>query len=307
MNDDKVHLYSSDGRYYGEFENPVITEQDTISKKKKYYENINNSDNQKKMLRTNNKELGDFVWSNYRISDEYINIAKPSSLTRLVFLSTFLSYDGALKYNNSKPLTSASILKELKLSTREYSRFMNEMKALKIMYEEDGLWKINPNIFYKGKIPQDPVGLSDERIYCMRLYCKAVREIYRQSAPRYHKTLSYVFQIIPYVNRNYNIVCWNPLETDIEKIECMSLGDFCDLIGYDRSNAKRLMKTLFDPMFELDNGRVTSIINMVVVKFGEVDTYRIYINPRVYYAGDDWKQVEALGGFNNPSTKKERN
>ena len=47
--------------------------------------------------------------------------------------------------------------------------------------------------------------------------------------------------MMPYVNVQWNIVCHNPLEDHLEMIEPMTLGEFCDVIGYDRTHAQRLL------------------------------------------------------------------
>lgn len=298
-NNELKPLYNGDGEFLGTYKDPVITERETLESRKNYFKKMDELEHRKEMIRCKSKELSDFVWNRYRVSDEYLNISKPSSLTRLVFLSTFLNYDGVLRHDNGKPMNLKSMNKTLGLSKKEFYTFINEMKTLKIIYGDDeNGWKISPNVFYKGELPKVKVKEdSDIGWYYMRLYCDGIRAIYKQATTRSHKTLSYIFQILPYVNRKYNIVCWNPLETDLYKIERMTLGEYCDLIGYDRSQARRLMKTLFDPSFKIDDEIETSIIRFVCNKYKEYEAYEIFINPCIYYAGDDWERVEVLGGF----------
>ena len=52
------------------------------------------------------------------------------------------------------------------------------------------------------------------------------------------------------------------METDKSKIELMSLGDFADVVGYDRAHISRLAKTLFEPIFEV-NGTLKNAIRYV--------------------------------------------
>lgn len=297
--DELKPICNSDGEVIGLFKDPIITERETLESRKAYFEKQKNIEIRKDSIGYRSQELGGIVWNRYRVSDEYLNISKPSSLTRLIFLSTYLYYDGTLKYDNGRLMTFKSLNKVLKLSQKEFYTFMNEMKTLQIISGDDDTgWKINPNVFYKGELPKQKIKEESELgWYYMRLYCGAIRSLYNQATTRSHKTLSYIFQIIPYVNRRYNIVCWNPLETDLYKIERMTLGEYCDLIGYDRGNARRLMKTLFDPTFKIDDEIETSVIRFVCNKYKEYETYEIFLNPRVYYAGDDWERVEVLGGF----------
>lgn len=250
------------------------------------------------LMRKEAEKYGQFIWGIYKPCDKYIHTEKPSYLTRLIFLATFLSYDGVLRYDNNVPIGTKLLKKELGLSEREYYNFISEMKESKIMYERESLWYINPQLFAKGKLPKSAIKQSrDSDLYHIRLYCNAIRTIYKQATVRSHKTLSHIFQIIPFVNRKYNIVCWNPYETNLELIKTMTLGEYCDLIGYNRSNATKLYRTLFDPVFDIGDGEKKSIIRYVAGKGLKKDTYSIFINPRVYYAGDEWEKVEVLGGF----------
>ena len=59
----------------------------------------------------------------------------------------------------------------------------------------------------------------------------------------------YLFKIIPWVNQEWNIVCWNPDEIERNKLQYMTMGDFAEKIGYERSNTKRLAKILSEVTF----------------------------------------------------------
>lgn len=244
------------------------------------------------------RELGDFVWNIYKISEPYCKEIKPSSLTRIMYLSTFLSYSGYLANANKTAMNRKDIFNTLNVSKREFETFMSEMRENKIVYLKDDKWYINNEIFYKGKIPRkDLATYSEKGLYFIRLYCDGIQKLYKSATTRSHKTLSYIFQMIPYINRKYNILCWNPLETDINKIQAIRLGEYCDLIGYNPTNVTRLFNILFEPTFVLPDGSTKCAVRYVADKSTQKKTYKIFINPRVYYAGDDWEQVEVLGGF----------
>ena len=68
-----------------------------------------------------------------------------------------------------------------------------------------------------------------------------MRALYEATPHRLHQYLGYIFLMMPYVNVQWNIVCHNPLEDHLEVIEPMTLGEFCDAIGYERDNAQRLL------------------------------------------------------------------
>ena len=121
-----------------------------------------------------------------------------------------------------------------------------------------------------------------------RLYIKSIRSLYTQAKISEHKLLSYLFQAIPFVNVNYNILCFNPLENDLQKVKPMIMKDFCVIIGYSQDNDRRLKTKLKG--LRLQQLPVFSFVD-------NADGLFCYINPNVYYAGNKWEEVKVLGRF----------
>lgn len=266
-------------------------------KRREFYQKLKERQEQAQIINEKYKEYGNFVWNVYGLNQLNFENLHASDVTRLMFLSTYLNYDGYLMFNNRNPLDKKNMLTLLNISQSEFKRFYKSMFDNKILYFQDDRIYINNEIFGKGKIDKTlSIKLSEQDKYMTRLYIDGVRSLYNKSTPRSHKSLSYLFQILPYVNRRYNIVCFNPLEEDLHKIQCMSLGQFCEIIGYSSHNANQLFKTLFEPRFDI-NGKITTAMRYVVDKGLDKSTYSMFINPRVYYAGNMWKDVEVLGKF----------
>jgi len=251
----------------------------------------------KKEINTTFKNYGKFIWNVYSISQTLFPNLSGSYITRLIFLSTYINYQGYLSDAKNNPLSKNEVKTLLKVSESEFKRFYNKLVSEKIIYHNEGKLYINDNIFKKGSLsPVKLLELSQDEKYVTRIYISAIRKIYDKATIKSHKTLSYLFQIMPYVNRDYNIVCFNPLEKDIEKIKRMSLGEFADIIKYDRSHIARLCNTLFAPTFTI-KGKELTAMRYVLDKSLDKSTYSMFINPRVYYAGTKWKEVEILGQF----------
>lgn len=274
-----------------------IQTEDEKNQKKEYYKKLKKKQEENKIINQKYEEYGAFIWSIYNISEKTFPQLKPSNITRIMFLSTYLHYDGYLAFSKNKPLSKDDVFQLLKISQREFYNFYNEMIDNKIFYLKDDKIYINEKMFSKGKLDSKKTAefIQDNK-YITRLYIDGVRELYNKSTPRSHKTLSYLFQILPYVNRQYNIVCFNPLETDLKLVQNMRLGEFCEIIKYDKTHAKRLFTILFDPQFKID-GQIKTAMRYVVDKSFDKQTYSMFINPRVYYAGDKWQEVEVLGKF----------
>lgn len=262
-----------------------------------YFKKVKENEERLKIINEKFKEYGGFVWNVYNINEKTFPQLKPSSITRLMFLSTYLNYDGYLMYNKRTIMNKKQLFETMKLSEREFHYFYKELIDYKILKTVDDKLYINQDLFGKGQLHKKIIAeFSFKEKYITRLYIDGIRELYDKSTPRSHKTLSYLFQILPYVNRQYNIVCFNPLENDLNLVQGMSLGQFCETIGYSEHNSNKLFRTLFEPQFII-NGKVTTAMRYVVDKGLEKSTYSMFINPKVYYAGNRWKDVEVLGKF----------
>ena len=251
----------------------------------------------KKDINSLYKNYGNFLWSIYNVSQSLYPNLKGSYITRLMFLATYINYNGYLSDSKNIPLTKTQMCKLLNISEREFSNFYKCLLEQKIISEDKDKYCINKDMFQRGELsPIDlAVFIKDEK-YVTRIYISAIRSLYNKSTIKSHKTLSYLFQVIPYVNRDYNIICSNPLETDLDKINKLTLGEFADIIEYNRSNISRLCNILFSPTFTIGNKELTAM-RYVVDKSLDKSTYSMFINPRVYYAGTKWKEVEILGQF----------
>lgn len=260
---------------------------------KKFFENIA----KKKDINALYQNYGRFLWSIYNLSQSLFPTLKGSNITRLMLLATYINYDGFLSDRRNNPMTKNQMRTLLNISEREFRSFFKSMVDENIIFEKDDKFCINDSLFKRGELsPVDLAILAKDEKYVTRIYINAIRDLYSKATVKSHKTLSYLFQVMPFVNRDYNIICSNPLETDLDKINKLSLGEFADLIHYDRTNISRLCNMLFNSTFEVE-GKELSAMRFVIDKSLDKNTYSMFINPRVYYAGSKWSEVEILGQF----------
>jgi len=263
---------------------------------KEYFKKQKEKEKKAQQINEQYKEYGNFVWSVYNINQQLFANIKPSNITRLMYISTYLNYKGYLMYNQRTVMTKKNMSELLRLSDRGFIYFYKDMIDNNILQIQNNKIYINHDLFGKGSLPKNQIAkfVQNDK-YITRLYIDGVRAFYDISTSRSHKTLSYLFQILPYVNREFNIVCFNPLEEDLDKVQCMSLGEFCNTIGYDYHNVKQLQKKLFDTTFTI-NGKITTAIGCVNTGLSNSDC-KIFINPKVYYAGNQWDKVEVFKKF----------
>lgn len=218
-----------------------------------------------KIQYTAKNENGNFVWLLFKYGENLFPHLSAANLTRLMYAATFSDHDGFI-------MNKQSLKEHMGLNRTRWAEFWNEATWNNILYERNGNIYINQTMFYNGSI-------STEQNYT-RLFCEYIQKLYEQcNSADTHKQLSYLFKIIPFVNRRTNAVCFNPTEQYEEKIKFMRLGDFCDAVGYDRKNARRLAKELLK--IRINNELA---IGFFVTDMSE-DKWIMVINPKVYFGG----------------------
>lgn len=258
----------------------------------------------KKVLRKMEyQEYGNFIWGKYQLSKPYAEKLSGATITRLMFLATYMDYDGTLvsdayggKGNSKTYLSRKNIQKLLKLSDKTFIRFWNELIQNNLISElgseNDERYYLSQNMFARGRVNKKALSnMAENDYYITRLYNSAIREIYSKSRVATHTTLSYIFKMIPFVNRKYNVLCFNPLEEDFSKIKYMTVGDFCDQVGYDRSQAARLFHELYKPTFVTEKGEQAAV-RYVSGKNLRKESFYIFVSPRVYYAKTEYDRCQ---------------
>lgn len=229
----------------------------------------------------------DFTWIVFEYGKELLPNIKDQSLVRLIYLSTICDYDGILP-------PKSVIKKKLKLSDKYWSYFFKEMRSNNLILEDEetGALCLNKDFFIKGSLKE----MSDKRD-CTRLFCNFIQDVYDACDNiKSINQISYLYKLIPFVNRRTNIVCYNPKEQDPEKVYPITLGEFCDMIGYSRKNARRLVSDLLSLKC---NGQ--NLIGFFVTNLNQT-SWKIVVNPHIYYGGQNDKiykeQIALLTDYN---------
>ena len=134
------------------------------------------------------------------------------------------------------------------------------------------------NVFGKGKIGEP------DRDY-IRLFTGVTRQLYKScETTSEHAYLSYFFRMIPFVNRQTNILCRSQQEQDREHIAYMTTTEFFNLIG--RTHHGRIKTQL--QTYRIDGELLVGFFDTLdsLIPQGE----HAIINPILYYGGDRTKQ-----------------
>ena len=110
----------------------------------------------------------------------------------------------------------------------------------------------------------------------------AVQEIYKKAKPTEHTKLALLFDLLPFLNFKHNIICRKPKEEDITKVEAFTLYELAQLLNV---NQTRLKNQLFK--LRVDDEEVIGL-------FSRPTGMHIYVNPKVYYKGNNVDDIKAL-------------
>ena len=232
----------------------------------------------KKSKKESEDSQGEFVWLLFNYCKELFPDISKQSITRLFYVATFVEYNGNRLTNDNgcSFLNKRQLKQKLNLPDKVFQAFWKEMTNRNILGENDDKQVIiNVSFFKRGSL--------DKRCKkdFTRIYCNCIRYIYENTPNiRDHSRLSYIFNIIPFVNRKTNIVCYNPEEMETKKIKPMSVGDFCNIINYDKSQASRLFKDL--AKFTVKGKHLMCFVS---IRNFEISGMFIIINPEIYYGG----------------------
>ena len=237
------------------------------------------------------RECGNFVWCLHPILKEYFPDMKGSYITRIMFIATYTRNNGCLMDCHRQPLTYSQIRELTGLCTSEFSVFWNYLLSNDIVTKQDDGFYMDNKMFARGDISNRRINsLLDSQIYITRLFIHKIREAYRNCKHKMQTPVSYVFKLIPYMNREYNIVCHNPFEEELSKIKPLTPNEICDVIGYSRMQFSRLIKYLGNVKITVKN------IPQPVIKY--VDEIKgVVVNPYLIYSGYRWDEIEELAKF----------
>ncbi len=261
----------------------------------------NLTDKQKNFLNKNDdfknhcKKLGGYVHMVYcknEVVFNDINIDK-ANISRIMYLATFIDYndkkEGLLTIKGSSfkttPIDRKKMQQLLNLGDTAFKSFLKNCKENELIYEVDKKFYINPLYFNKGNTDL----LSSDKGYS-RLFINTIRELYVNCKPSQHKTLTNIYQLIPFIHYSNNLICHNPeaLEIEARPMDLKDIGIKLK-IENNRTNLNRLVR-------ELEKFQVTIEDNIYSlfahIKVRNKDLF--FINPYVIYSGNNVEQLRKI-------------
>ena len=263
----------------------VIQERKELTDKQRAYLNRNDE------LKSYCKSLGGYVHMLY-VKNELlfndINIDE-SNISRLIYLATYIDYNNReenvlVRYNKNNKieyLTKRDVKRMMGLSDPTFRGFYKCLIDNNLLFEANDKLYITNKYFGKGE------SSFDNKSYT-RVFVNTTRRVYEGCTSRQHKKLGYVFQLIPYLNYETNIICSNPNECDRNKLNRLGLRDICELLNIDTDpkSMPRIEHDLYDIEIKIDGDKYFLFSRVIVKgKCGHNDYF--VINPAVVWCGND--------------------
>ena len=237
--------------------------------------------------KTNSVMLGRGISSFYFvIAKEPLCKLSPATLGRLVYLSSFLEYEGnrLVTDRNMTAIKQKDLPKLLSISDAAVTEFLKETLPTFLMKNKDGELMINNDFFRFGQL-----SLSARNKAHHKVFRAGIRKLYRENSKK-ARYIGYILKALPHISIEFNVMCWNPFERSEDLVEPMSLREFGELIGYDRTQISRLKK-IYDGIYFDAGGK-----HQRLLAFSRLGAHEnaIIVNPCFLYSGSDIERVRAL-------------
>ena len=209
---------------------------------------------------------------------------QPIDAARLIFLSTYVGYDSDQLFAGykNKQMKKTDLPKILEVSRDTAERFWKQVSPEYLTEDPEGYLHVNKEWICRGR-------LKEYKQY-QQFYDSAIRKLYRTATSGSLKKIGYIFSMLPWISRQWNVLAANPYEEDLEAVQPLSISEFCMITGLDPSNIQRTLKQFRNIRFQTDRGqeRFCSVID---------NGAEIVINPNVLYVGSNINRVKVFDLF----------
>ncbi|WP_430832365.1 hypothetical protein [Clostridium butyricum] len=236
------------------------------------------------------KTLGSFFFSHFIevlniFNDEKGNFDGALAF-RFIYLCTFIDYDNKLRWGNNfrgkhrTEMLENDLKEVLGLSRNQIAKDKQKLVDLGVLkINKDKTINIDFNYCHKGIYKHNLKGES------IRVFENGIQKLYKASIPKEHKRLGLFIKLIPYLNKENNILCLNPQEEKLIGILPLSIQDICKITGYAVNNARRLESELL---------KITVGNEYLMMKHMKYYLVIYSINPRIFYSGSNLENLQSL-------------
>ena len=222
----------------------------------------------------------DFVWLNFQYGTNVEFGVDRAVAVRFLYFGTACGNDGIIQANK---LMQA----KLNLDKNQQTAFLKQTVQSGLLSRNGSALFVNPGIISRGEYSAD----SDH----IRIFSDFYRKLC-ESAPRQTdlNRIYYFIQMIPYLNRQTNILSHSQTEQDKERVAYMSFNEFCGKINCNTAHSAKLKQQLLD--FRVYDELIIGFFDNIS-ELTPQGKYAV-LNPRLCFGGDrsnsNYKEIRAL-------------
>lgn len=217
------------------------------------------------------------------------------NLVRLMVLAYHINHfnldDNLIGYRNDDgditPITPDDMIETFMLKTiTGVNNFLKQTQPIEVIKNQNDKFYLNKDYFRKIK---DKPNNDD---YCKLNLNHIICTFYKGNIQAHH-ALSYYIRLIPYVNRTTNILCFNPEEKDITKIQPLILEDVIDILNIGRypKSIYFFKKKLFGSIM-LENDTISNIMTLIGDRYLAINPNFVCFENDIKYANEISKYCE---------------
>ena len=231
--------------------------------------------------------LGHFYFAN---ACTYYDDISATSLARLCYLCTYLQFGKEMLYLTKRKLMQKNDLpKILNLSRNTVDSFLTDAHRY-LRITDDGNLCVDTGVFFKGTLR------NKSHVSYQRIYLDGFKALYHSTPASKHRYIGYLLKMLPYINVEHNILCENPEEKNLCKLEVRRYSDFCHEIGYSIDHASRL-RDEYSRLTVNVNGQAEKLCSFVLDGNKNPNDSLVVLNPHVIYSGSNHERVKSFASF----------
>lgn len=242
-------------------------------------------------IQEHERENGGFIFAFFtqarQIEDRFPQL-NAQDAARVLFIGSYVAWESnRLQYANGRIIRKAGLCELVGMSAKRFSQFFKKLISEEILSESDkGELFMNPTLFFRGEIKSNGYDLSD--LTHTRVFRKTIQDLYAMFKGRQLSKLGVIYKVLPFLNFETNIICFNPSESDEDLLEPMNLDNLSTLLDYgDPHKLRRALEAIKiegKPVF------------LVVQNPNNRRQLRVIVNPRVVFGGsaESLKAIKVL-------------
>lgn len=226
-----------------------------------------------------NKHCGNFYFYRY---DKLLEQLDDDTATafRFLYLCACADNEGyMIAYDNVYCDTVEDFTYVFERTKDTVRKYVEDLKRNKLLYKDEKGYRLNPIFYSSGSLD------NNFKRNSIRTFNNAIKELYRNSNPKEHKLIGKLLKLVPYINIYNNVLCWNIEDTNKETIQPLTIEEIRYIIhpqnNYNYSASDRLENIFIKG-------------EPVMGRFRSVGQEQFIINPRLFYRGNDSKDLQAI-------------